>query len=174
MTVHPLFFGTCTDKHEFPLGVAEAINFSSALLFCPARLPIKTQKTRPGLRWFPSPLLGTDAHIHWSWTGLKRVASHNNWTPENRIHFLFLHPETCTFPRGNALKRHKHAFNDWEVRMRENLWRISMCLCTMQMHMYPLYMVVEAEQLLPTDLTVLFFCCCFFKLAAALSVQIPK
>lgn len=113
-TVSPLFFGTCSDKHEFPPGVAEAANFSSALLFCPARSPIKTQKTRPGLRWFPSPLLGTGAHMHWSWTSLKRVASDNNWTPENRIGFLFLHPENRAFPGGNALERHKHPFNDWE------------------------------------------------------------
>lgn len=113
-TVSSLFFGTCSDKQEFPPGVAEAANFSSAFLFCPARSPIKTQKTRPGLRWFPSPLLGTGTHMHWSWTSLKRVASDNNWTPENRIGFLFLHPENRAFPGGNAVERHKHTFSDWE------------------------------------------------------------
>lgn len=146
-TIRPVFFGTCTDKHEFPQGLAENTNFSLALLFCPAHLPIKTQKTRPGLHWFPLPLLGTDVHIHWSWTGLKRVESYNNWTPEKRIRFF---QRTMFSERKHGQKR-QNTVNTWEPRMREHLWKSSLCLCTIQMHMYPLYMVVEAEQLLSTD-----------------------
>lgn len=130
LTVCPISFGAQADKHEFSPGLAENTNFSVALLFCPARSPIKTQKTRAGLRWFPSPLLGTDA----------TYADPGPVSKELRTTEI---QKTSRELRKRGQKTQK-LVHKWDTRMG-----CSVCLCPIQMHMYPLYMLNSCSQLIP-------------------------